>query len=153
MVMDLFESIMNEFGKVIGLDLHPDKNQACLIQLPNDGPAIQIELDKTGNFVVLVSNIGFIPPGRYRETVFKEALRVNNQPHPRNGTFAYSKKADQLVLLEQIPVKDINGEKLASVYTPFTEKAAQWKEAITHGEVPQGTTGSTRRSGTGMFGL
>lgn len=151
--MDLFESLLNEFGKVVNMELHTDANNACLIKLPNDGPGIQLELDKTGNFLVMVSNIGFIPPGRYRETLFKEALRLNNQPHPRNGTFAYSKKADQLVLMEQIPIKDINGEKIASVYTPFSEKAALWKEAITHGEVPSTASGSYRKAGTGMFGL
>ena len=100
------------------------------------------------------SQLGFLPAGRYRESVFREALKANNLPPPRYGNFAYSKKADQLVLFDSTSLQDLNGEKIAQHFTPFAEKAFHWQDAISRGEVPSILGAfSTRKVGTGMFGL
>ena len=153
MVMELYESLLDEFSKVINIPpLKPDANNSCLIKLPEDGAKIQIEIDKTGDFLMLASNLGFVPPGRYREALFREALHHNNSPHPRNGTFCFSENTKQLMLMEYLHIKDLNGEKIASVFEPFSERATLWKKAIEKGEVPVGAE-SVRKGGSGMFGL
>ena len=153
MVMELYESLLDEFSKVINIPpLKPDSNHSCLIKLPEDGAKIQIEIDKTGDFLMLASNVGFVPPGRYREALFREALHHNNSPHPRNGTFCYSDNTKQLMLMEYLYIKELNGEKIASVFEPFAERATLWKQAIEKGEIPVGTE-SVRKGGSGMFGL
>ena len=154
MVMDLFEALLQEFSKATNIpNLKPDANSSCLLVLPN-GTKIQLDIDPGNNFLLMGAELGFIPGGRYRENVFKEALRANNLPAPRNGDFAYSKKKDLLILFTKISLKDLNGEKIASVFAPFSEKATHWKEAISKGEVPSLSGAfSTHKSGTGMFGL
>lgn len=157
MVMDLLESLLEEFSKATNLvPLKPDSNSSCLIALPKDGPKIQLEIDKTAQFLVIGSELGFIPPGRYRETIFKTALQANHLPHPRYGNFAYSQKADQLIMFELLPLKELNGEKIAQVYNPFVEKAIVWKDSIAKGDIPPlmgSLSASKRGSGGGMFGL
>jgi len=153
MVMELYESLLDELSKAANLPtLKPDSNNSCLIKLPENGAKIQIEIDKTGDFLMMASNVGFAPPGRYREALFKEALRHNNTPHPRYGTFCYSENTKQLMLFEYLHIKELNGEKIAAVFGPFSERATFWKQAIERGEVPAGVE-SVRKGGSGMFGL
>lgn len=154
MVMELFESLLHEVSEELGIpDLKPDRNNACLIKLPNNGPKIQIELD-ANNFLIMGTELGFLPAGRYRETVFREALKANGLPHPHVGEFSYSKKTENLCLMTKMPTKNLTGSKIATAFGQLADKAAIWKEAIEKGEVPSIlSTYSSRASGTGMFGL
>lgn len=155
MVMDLLESVLEEFGTVVHIpNLKADEHHSCEIALPNKGPKIQLELDTSEEFLVIGCEFDFIPHGRYRENLFKIALQSNSLPPPRTGDFAFSKKVEKLVLFTKIPIKNINGEKVASIFGPFSEKAILWTRAIKEGEIPAlHTTYSTRSAGTGMFGL
>lgn len=155
MVMDLFESLLEEFSKTAEIpDLKPDSNNSCLIVMPNEGPKIQMEIDSTGNYFVMGTGLGFLPMGRYREMIFKEALRANGLPYPRVGDFAFSKKTENLIMFAKLPVKDLNGTKIASTFSAFVEKATHWQDAISRGEVPSiNGAFSTRKGGAGMFGL
>ncbi|MCB1114053.1 MAG: CesT family type III secretion system chaperone [Chlamydiia bacterium] len=153
--MDLLESLLDEFGKAVEIEnLTADENRSCLIKLPEDGPEIQLELDKPEEHLIIGCNLGFVPPGRYRENLFKTALLANALPPPRNGDFAFSKKSDQIVLTAKLSIKELNGQKIAAVWDPFIEKATLWTQAIKDGEVPavHGAY-ATKSSGRGMFGL
>lgn len=154
MVTDAFGLLLQEVGKLLQIPkLEPDGNNSCLINFPNLA-SIQIEIDRSGNFLILGCDVGTLPPGRYRELVFKEALRSNGLPQPQFGSFSYSKPADKLMLMQQIPMRDINGDKILAVLNPMLEKAKYWKEAIARGDVPSIATVSTAsRGGAGMFGL
>jgi hypothetical protein len=152
MVTDLYEGLLQELGKAIGIpDLHPDANNSCLIQLPKK-PPIQIEIDKNKQSIFLGCTIGVVPAGAYRENVFREALKANGQPQPLIGIFAFSKKSDSLLLFHVLDIKDLNGEKIARVITPFVEKAQIWRDTIARSEIPSGTAAFLSRS-SGMFGL
>jgi hypothetical protein len=154
MVTDAFGLLLQEVGKLLQIPkLEPDAHNSCLINFP--GPiSIQMEIDRSGNSLILGCDVGTLPPGRYRELVFREALRSNGLPLPHFGEFSYSKPADKLMLMEQIPMQDINGDKIISVLNPLLEKAKYWKETISRGEVPSiATTSSPSKGGAGMFGL
>lgn len=153
MVMDLLNTILKDLEKSIKIDdLHSDKNESCQIRFEN-GLEVQLELDPSGEFLCVGTKLGEVPGGRYRQTLFKEALRANGQPPPRYGTFAFSQKTNSLVFFEYLWAKELNGEKLSSFLTQFRTKAQIWKEAIARGDVPQyGETGVRGKSG-GMFGL
>ena len=95
--------------------------------------------------------------GRYRENLFREALKANGLPMPRQGIFSYSKKKDSLVLFDTLFMNELTAQKMADFLTPFMQKADLWRQAIPKGEIPSFTGnelsfGATP-SGSGMFGL
>ena len=151
MVTDMFSGLLQDVARAMQInELHPDRNNSCLINLGND-TKVQLELDKGHEFLIIGFDIGNVPAGRYRENVFREAMKANGLPHPRYGTFAYSKQADKLVLFEKISLTDINGERVASMIRPMSDKAKIWKESVAHGEIP--TVSSVHTGRVGMFGL
>lgn len=154
MVTNLFESILQELGhtEIIPVhDLHPDKNNSCLIRLKG-GLEIQLELDSKNDYLIIGCDLGPISNGRFREETFREALKANGLPYPRWGNFAYSQKSDHLVLFEKLHTRDLNGEKVADFLTHFIEKAFLWRDSLLRNEVPIISGIHTTRP-IGMFGL
>jgi len=154
MVTDTFGALLQEMGKILKLrDLQPDGNNSCLIRFPN-GTQVQLELDHSGTNLIIGCDLGLVTPGRYRENVFREALISNGLPYPRHGDFAYSRHSDHLVLTHTLPIKDLNGEKIAAALTPFLEKAKSWQEALARGDIPSHLPLTfSKGGGGGMFGL
>lgn len=153
MVTDLFGTILQELGKLLEIpDLHPDRNHSCLIKLKN-GQSIQLELDRGGHFLILGADLGEVPPGKYRENLFKEALKANEMPYPLHGILAYSKKSEHLILFEKLYARELNGEKVFAALTPFAEKALIWEEALKHNDIPVLSQVQSPGRSSGMFGL
>lgn len=154
MIQDLFGLLLEELGTIIKIKLEPDKNNACLIKYPN-GLSVQLDFDATSEEIIMLSNLGTPAPGRYRENLFREALKANGLPPPQPGIFAYSKKTDSLVLFTTVPLADTSGQKLADTLSPFMLRAELWLGAMARGEIPSfmGTELSFGKSGGGMFGL
>jgi len=154
MVLDMFESLLDELAKALEIEkLTPDENNSCIIKFENE-LEIQIEPLDTGSFLFINVDLGEMPPGRYREEVFREALKANGMETPRHGTFCYSDQSDHLMLYKLIPLQDITGERVAAFLTPFMEKAVKWKETLENNEVPVVDTMHTSGvPGGGMFGM
>ncbi|MBS4169081.1 CesT family type III secretion system chaperone [Parachlamydia sp. AcF125] len=154
MVSDLFDALLAEVGKELHIgDLYADRNHSCLIKF-KEGVSIQIERDAPGERLIVGTSIGSIPPSKFRENVFREALKSNGLPEPRIGTFAYSKQSDQLILFGTLPMQDLTGEKIIAFLMPFKEKAILWKNAVERGDIPSILGASSFSSGGGgMFGL
>lgn len=154
MVKDMFGTLLEDLGKLIKIEtLEPDKNNSCLISFTN-GVKVQLEIDQSRNLLVVGCDLGAIPPGRYRETLFREALKSNGLPPPRNGNFAFSKQQDHLIMTEELPLKDIHPDQVFQLLEPFLAKAKEWQDAISRGDTPtiiQGAYNSKAKSG--MFGL
>lgn len=152
MVTDFFGSLLQELGKILDIpDLHSDRNNSCQI-LMRSGLTLQLELDRSGQFLILGADLGIVPPGKYRENLFREALKANNMPYPLHGILAYSKKNERLVLFEKLRSQEITGEIIAAEIIPFSEKAIIWQEALKRGDVPIANHTSSSHS-AGMFGL
>ena len=153
MVAELFESLLVELAKSLDIkELKPDPHNSCLIHFQN-GVEIQIEPYEKDEQLLLVIDLGSIPPGHYREDVFKESLVANGMPYPRHGFFAYSDQSDHLLLMDFLPLKDLNGEKIASAIYPLIEKAKVWQDNLSRGAVPIAETTSQGRRAPGLFGL
>ena len=153
MVTDIFSSILAEIGQALGVsNLHPDQTNSCLIKFPS-GVSIQINMDGRGEALIIGSELGIVQPGRYRENVFREALKANGMPPPLNGILAFSKKADKLILFEKVPIKDFHIEIIRMMMPDFLEKAKTWRDALARGDVPAGANASSSSSSSGMFGL
>lgn len=151
MVSGMYEGLLEELGRALGLTLFPDQNYSCVIRLPNR-LEVHVEIDAAGEKMVLGAYLGQVPPGRYREMVFYEALRMNGMPPPHVGIFAYSNKMDQLVLFRWIDLHDMSGEKIAHMLKPLSERGVQWRDAIAAGQVPV-VEGLSLQERSGMFGL
>jgi hypothetical protein len=156
MVGDKFSNLLEELGQIFKISLKPDKNSACALKFKN-GIQVQIELDPRAENLLVISDLGQINQGRYRENVFREALKANGLPPPRNGIFAFGKKNESLVLYDTLVLEELSGQKLADFLQLFTQKAELWKNGIARGEVPSflGNELSFGAKGapSGMFGL
>lgn len=154
MVAELFEALLQEIGTAFHVSLKPDSNNSCLFKTPN-GISIQMEIDRRQDCYIIGCDLGPIPKGRYREELFREALRTNGAPPPQYGIFAYSKNLDHFILHARLPLKEITGEKIVAVITPFLEKASIWKSAISKGEIPVYTPskGGIGSKAEGLFGM
>jgi hypothetical protein len=153
MVTDYFGTLLEELSTLFKTRLTPDANGCCFIRFKED-LAVCLEIDKSGNLLV-VSDLGTPSLGRYRENLFREALKANGLPPPRNGIFAYSKRKDSLVLYDSLPTVKLTAPKLFEYLTTFKQKADLWRSAIVQGTIPSylGNEMSFGTKASGMFGL
>ncbi|MCE5293430.1 MAG: CesT family type III secretion system chaperone [Chlamydiales bacterium] len=156
MVKEVFASVLEDLGKIMNMRLAPDSHGACQIKSLT-GLMVHMEPDTAGERIMIISDLGVPAPGRYRENLFREALKANGLPMPRQGIFSYSKKKDSLVLFDTLFMNELTAQKMSDFLTPFMQKADLWRQAIPKGEVPSFTGnelsfGATP-SGSGMFGL
>jgi hypothetical protein len=154
MISGQFETILQELAQAFHIsELHPDSNNSCKLKL-KAGIEIQLELDRSGNFLIIGTDLGEVPVGRYRESLFREALKCNDLPAPNCGILAYSRATNHLVLFEKLFIKDLNGDKVFAEITPLVEKAKAWSEAMLKGELPVvSQVYSSEHRSSGMFGL
>jgi hypothetical protein len=152
MAGDLFADILADLGRILKVEgLHPDNHNTCVLKLKT-GVRIQLEIDPESKFFVLGSDLGQLPAGKYRENLFREALKTNGLAPPHYGILAYSRQTNALILFERLPLKDLTAAEIASVLEPFIQKAELWHTAIAKGEIPV-TAASNRGAAVGMGGL
>lgn len=153
MVTDLFGSLLEDLGKILNIKLQPDSHNSCLLKLKT-GIKIQIEFDKHQHYLIIGCQLGTVPMSKYRENLFREALKANILPPPRHGILAYSQHLDSMILFERLEISNLTAEKIAAEMGPFAEKAKTWTDAIARGEIPQINPPEKAASkGKGMFGL
>lgn len=126
--MDRFAQLLFDLGQLIGTDLYPDAKRLCQLNF-EDQLHIQISYDETKEQLLMASFLCEVPPGKYRETLFKEALKVNNE-FPRTGTLSYSPRNNQLSLHEFVYAPQLKPEKLLTILSKFIKKGVAWKEAV-----------------------
>ena len=148
----VFEELLDDLGKRIKIPLDLDSNDACRMIIDNKF-SVQIELNRHTGFVIICCELGEIPPGRYREDLFKSALIENGKDFPRFGDFAYSDKINELILQESMPLDSLDGEFLFNSFLVILDKARSWNEAISTGQTPNNNQSSELPGPGGMFGL
>ena len=157
MVAGRFDTLLQEMGAALEVeDLSLDENRTCLVHFAN-GLEIFFEPGEDEEELLILAKLGELQPGIYKEEVLREAMKANGYPFPRYGTFAFSTQNNNLILFKLLPIKDLNGERVASYLGSFMTRAQSWKEAIDSGQVPLAATLATsgRRGGVipkGMFG-
>ncbi|MCB1116766.1 MAG: CesT family type III secretion system chaperone [Chlamydiia bacterium] len=129
--MDKFQELLWDLGELIELPLHVDKNHACNLLL-DEKLEVQMQMDQHEENLLICAFLADVPPGRFRENVMKDALKVNADYHPF-GTLAFYEKKNLLILQQHLPVEKLNGEKLSQVLEQFLEEAIEWQQAINSG--------------------
>ena len=152
--MKTLDDILIGLSPLIGEELRSDSNRACLLVF-NDRIKIQLELDITGEFLVLGSMIVELPPGKFRENILKSALKANDVIDQSPAILAFVVRANSLVLFEKIHISETAPDPLYKKIIQFFNKAENWKHAIENGEVaprgafPEGKT----PEGPKLFGI
>jgi len=146
-MIDRFQEILNELGRVFNLELQVDKHHACSIQV-SEHLTVQLQIDASQESLFLFAKIIEIPPGKFRENVLREALKANALPDPRTGIFGYIAQTNQLALFQRYPLEMLNGDRLAGLLGAFLEFGDNWHKAISNGEpAPQNIAAAPRPFG------
>lgn len=132
--MSAFEDLLRDLGDKWATTLRPDHHNCCRLVF-SDGLALQIDLNSNGDKILCAYNLGNVPPGAFRERVFKQAL-IFNGLQTKKGVLAFSSKNDELILFQYFLLSSITGEKLHKFLLSQVEHARMWIEALRSGQLP-----------------
>lgn len=127
-----FLDILYHLSHETGLKLYPDANDACKIRLSNNF-YVQLEMDRSEEFLNAVCKIIEIPLGKFKENVLKHALVDNSNHNPYEGCLSYVQKNNTLVLYQKISTKALDPSQLINYIIGLGLKAEEWKQAIEQG--------------------
>jgi hypothetical protein len=139
------ERIIEILADELDTELNLDAGNLCNIMI-NDQIAVQLELDKTGENVMLGCMILEISPGKFRENVLKAALKANYVKEKGIGNFSYIPKSATLCLFEFLPLDYLTEESTFKFFTDFCNKALNWHENLQAGRIPTISSGGSPSS-------
>lgn len=145
-MINRFEELLQQLGKVFQLPLHIDKSHSCSIQIHSQ-LIIQLQLDISQENLWIFSKIVEVPPGKFRENIFREAMKANSLPDPRTGIFGYISGTNHLALFQKYPLEVLEGQQLAGLIGAFLEMAESWQKAIGSGQAGPSTNISSNPFG------
>lgn len=148
-----YSLLIAELGKLIQIPLTVDSTNTCSINFPKDKLEIQIEQDMANDTLIIAATIIKLPPGRFRQNIFEQALKANNLDTPRGGILAYVPRSDELVIFQRFTMKDLKADRLAGEMVPFKEKLKKWRDSIENNEIPLLMNAVIKSPSSGMFGL
>jgi hypothetical protein len=131
--MNKFETLILELGDVLAMTLEPQKGRLVSLSI-NGQMNLNIEFDEAKDMLLLGCLICDVPPGRYKELLFKETLRINGS-YPRPGTFAYSERNNKLSLFTYLSFEKLTPEKLAEKIEAFLDVCDGWRRAADSGNL------------------
>ena len=131
--MITFADLMAELGELLGDDLKPDLNQVVTLAV-NETLKVQIEPDKTGEFVLLACMVADLPPGRFRENILRDALKTNYRIDEFPEILSYVRGENSLVIFRNIPAAALRGHQLYELLITFTDRCTRWRDAIENGQ-------------------
>jgi len=144
--MNKFEDLIIQLGDLLEIALHAERGTVCKLNI-NGKMQVNMEFDEVKDLLLLGCFASDLPPGRYRENVLKEALRINST-YPRLGTFAYSERNNKLVIFTYISFVGLNPEKLNNKLQELLEGADDWRMAVDSGNLAKVALPSSGSSGT-----
>ncbi len=132
-MMEPFEQLIADLGKVVGEPLKPDQNQACLLKI-DERIDVQLEYDPEAEQIMIAAFITEVSPGKYREDLLQSALYENGN-NQAFGALGYINELNTLTLHKYLPILSLTGETLAAFLNSFLEKALSWKEIVNSGSI------------------
>ncbi len=131
-MINKFEELLKDLSIQLNTELHVDKHGACLINF-DEKIKVQLELDKSSQNLIVFSPICQLPPGKFRENVFLDALKENNK-FPYIATFSYFEKENSLAIFNFFHLNSLKSQMLASYLTIFVDLVKLYQDAILHGQ-------------------
>ena len=133
MTTDPFEVLIAELGRSLDITLHVDRNHACALRI-HQQLTIQLQTDAAHEKLLIAAMICELPPGRFRENVFSEALKANHLPDPRTGILGYLPANNRLTLHQRYLLATLDGKTLEMLVAGFIDYAELWREAVEKGQ-------------------
>ena len=131
--MDHFEELLKALSEILSCPIHMDNKSSCLLVFEGNVP-VQIELDKSQDYLIAGVLLGDVPAGKYRENLLLEALK-DNRFAPQE-VFAWSLRKSQPVLFIKQPFSEATAPALFESLKKLVEKAKIWREAIARADIP-----------------
>jgi hypothetical protein len=128
--MTIFETLIEELGKVLNIPLQAEKEVFCNI---NAGDIIQVQLEHREGQVFMASFLVEVPPGTFREDVLVQALK-HNYDEKAEETFSFISAKEMLALELSLP-EEVSAKELSDRLKKFVEIGQTWKEAIDLGDL------------------
>jgi hypothetical protein len=150
--MQSIEEVSQVLSKKLGLQLEVDAHGGFRLLYANE-LAVNVEIDASGERLLIASELSEVASGGFREECLKAALMANSLPYPRFGNLCFSTQENKLILFEYLPLREISDEDLFGYLHYFVENAQKWKAAVETGELPQIETEAPSSGGSGAYGL
>ncbi len=128
--MGPFEEILYQLGQKLDLNLYVDDNGVCELVGRHD-VHVQLFYEHAPMVLTLASSIVEVPPGKYREILFLQALQSNASNY-HMATLAYSSPNNMLVAFKNF-MHPLDCEDLVGSMEVFIEFVHQWREAVLQG--------------------
>jgi hypothetical protein len=139
MSLTIFEKLLIDLGEALSTPLHLDEHNTCAI-LINEVFRVQLELDKSEEFVIMGGMIASLPPGSYRISTLKEALKSNDKENIKRGILSYIPSNQNLFIHKKCPIVGLSAEDLLEKLVHLCEKGMEWKTAIESGKTAPSPT-------------
>lgn len=147
--MESIDEVVESLGKILEIQTKVD-SQAGFQFIKKQTVRFRIESDADVNWVNIVADLGELPPGPYRRTLFKAALSANRKDEgPRYGIIAFSEANRHVMMFDKLMLHHITEDFLKEFLTPFMDKACEWHEHIAAGSIPN----SSSSRGDNPFGM
>lgn len=131
--MDRLSHLIEELSALIDVPLQLDHRRICSLRIDH---SLLVELKEEENDRLLIATfLGEMAPGKFRETLFKEALKENDSLN-RIGTLCYVERNNQMALFTYRDMEGLRGDLLADTLEPFLERAFAWRRCLDTGEIP-----------------
>jgi hypothetical protein len=131
--MTTFQSLIDTFAEKFDETMSLQENGTLGI-LFNDDMLVQIELDSNESHLMVGGFIATVPPGKYREKVFFEALKENSTLDETYSCLCYANDESELVLFSKLSFHALSAEHLYDYLELFVEKASRWKLMVDKGK-------------------
>lgn len=133
-MIDIFAQLISELSATLQMPLSPDKLGAVSIQM--DSLTIQLELDPSQEFLFIFAKLGEVGPGKFRENIFIECLKLNGFPGQRPGIFGFIARTNHLALYQRLEISTLRGETLEKHFADFVQFAEPWVKELAQGRFP-----------------
>lgn len=127
-----FQDVLDGLSDELDIDVEPDLHGLCTLMI-NEKVKVQLEVDVTGESILMATLVTELPPGKFRERILKDALKANYLAEENHGVLSYTGPDNALVLALTIPMHGLTGKELYEHLSIFVERAQGWQKAIDEG--------------------
>ena len=123
-----FSNLIYQLAEELDIDLQVDVKGGCSLLFQEKIP-VQMELSRDETELIILAFACNLPPGKFREKVLFEALKINDR-YPRFASLGFFDKTNQLTLYHTAPYEELDGKKLASLLAEIIDLSLLWNKAI-----------------------